>query len=271
MQHLKKLSGEVLHPFNVNISDFENDIKVGKFIIRKFTRDDKQIFQKHFWGESESKIYICPFTLDYNMSENGKFLNAIPLLKALSLYLKKTIFAPHAVSKDSQIGERNIFKKFASSTLKSKDFYDIYKISLLLIELERKKESKSKRKLCLAMERYMYAIHSDMTLGNIFIEIVSITESIILDDNINEVSFRFALISSYILSNKCDVKVSFEEMKSIYTTRSNLVHSGKTSKNINEYFQNSNKYLATLLLWFLKQGAYSEKEILKEIYKTFNI
>ena len=111
-----------------------------------------------------------------------------------------------------------------------------------------------------------------------FIEAVSIIESIITGNEQGELTFRFSLYSSYLLSNKLGVDVSRNYMNKIYGFRSGLTHTGEWKKNDLRKLGKSEKEIFEDLLRYTKlvyreyiRSEISGNKIIDEIEKKLNI
>lgn len=114
--------------------------------------------------------------------------------------------------------------------------------------------------LSLAFERFNNAITKTNNEKNSFIDFVTILESIVLNNNNQELSFRFALYISFILSNKLKNPVKFKDVKTIYNVRSQLVHGGKSKDYNKTMYKKLEQYTKVILLWILDNGLISDKD-----------
>lgn len=284
------ISEKYLCPININVNS--ESFKIGNYKFRKITNNEqgnlfgisdvrlnknKKIIGVHMTNTKNIsnffltelqvlKLYSCEFVIEFSNKDDIK---EIPnLLLAFRLYKSKDVFAPLIFSnqpsgvevtgepiscKDSEIYNidkseirhiRNIFKSIKTVDVNSNSF--------------------------LVLERYKFAIDKNTNNKNSFIELVSILESLFLDHDIHERSFKFSLIISYILSNKIRDNVSFEQIKNIYKIRSGLVHDGKSKLYNTEMLNSTQEYTRKLILWHLR-NKYDYKIMESMMFKKLKI
>jgi hypothetical protein len=88
-------------------------------------------------------------------------------------------------------------------------------------------------KLTLLLERFRGTYFANLRDENIFIELMSIIESL-LDIGNSELSYRLSLYTSYLLKNKCNYEISFKRVKDLYNIRSKLIHQGVLKEGLNK-------------------------------------
>lgn len=106
---------------------------------------------------------------------------------------------------------------------------DVKKISKLLEQITLLQNDK---KLKTMKEIYMHALSMQRRKESRFIEIAIILEMLLLPSQSAELAYRFSLRLAKLLNKLTGepVEEAFGHAKSIYNTRSRLVHSGKDSK-----------------------------------------
>lgn len=86
---------------------------------------------------------------------------------------------------------------------------------------------------------------------------------LLLPDKISELSYRFSLRLAKLMEEyfNYSVEETFEKGKNIYSTRSNIVHSGEDSK-INENMLIIHEYARKLILKYLEDNTmFNNKEL----------
>ena len=202
------------------------------------------------------KLYKAQFVLEFDRN----FLDDIPaLLLALRLYRPGDIVAPIIFNKEQTLVQTTGTPLFGKDhSIYSITKKDITKINYLFNLI--KKEA-GQPKIGKVFERYRYAIDQNTSNETSFIELVSILESLFLNTN-SELTYRFSLITSYILMKKLKLYAPFSQMKNIYGIRSDLIHSGKiiSRKYIKIYSEELlmtlKMYVSELLMWYLKNPSY---------------
>jgi hypothetical protein len=280
-------------PLKIEIPDFNRSIFIDKFRIRRI----REIEQRKYLGVSNVKLndngnligcthhfqsdsvrdpvlssmdllkiqgsqYIIECNVDYYMSKRLS-----DLLLAFRLYRPGGIYAPLIIHPNKAAIQyvHPLFNEDREKySVKKQEFREIRRIYNLII-------CSRNSKLPLISERFNNAIGYRTDQKNSFIDFVTILEAIFLNNAFQELSFRFALYTSFILSNKLGEKVDFNDMKKIYTTRSELVHSGKSKNYNNGTYEKTKQYTRKLLLWYIKKKAKTNMAIDEMILKELKI
>lgn len=190
------------------------------------------------------------------------------LLLTLRLCGPGDLFAPVIFTEDA----KKVYTTGAPIETKGKNLYhlsrDVANQVNSVFDALNKLDSRSG--VYLSLERYRFAISKVASGENSFIEFVSILESLFLDNDRQEVRFRFSLVISFILSNELKIPISFEEIRQIYDTRSELIHSGKSTKYTKADLAKLYSHTRNLLVWYLKKPT-TYTEIEEKIFDILKI
>jgi hypothetical protein len=118
-------------------------------------------------------------------------------------------------------------------------------------------------------KRFLIAADHDLNNKVKVVELVSIMESLLCGNEKNELRFRFALFSSFII-NKFRKTTSFQEMKYFYDLRSELVHTGNSKKFTNQSLFRINFLSRELIKQYLLEN-FSPSKIEDWIFRDLGI
>lgn len=276
----KKMKEKYIAPIRIDLPDLKRSISIGKIKLRKITEKEKIKYLnicKATYTENgdvstltqttpstpyvnsldlfeDLKLKSCQHTIE--CTDEKIFTEELNMfLLSLRLYRDGNVFAPIIFNPDA-IGIHYVYPQFIQDTEKYtiylKEFNQIKNIFSLI---------KQNEVFSLIFDRFNNALSKETNKKNSFIDLVTILESLFLKNNDKqELAFRFSLYTSFILKNKLKSKASFEEMKNIYSVRSQLVHSGKSKNYSKELLNKTKKYTKILLLWTLKNPSLQEKD-----------
>lgn len=112
------------------------------------------------------------------------------------------------------------------------------------------------KKVQIMSEKYLYALSRDIRKESRFIELAIILEMILLPKASVELSYRFSLRMARLMSKLFKVKTeeAYKNAKRIYSTRSNLVHSG-ADKDLEQVAPIALDYTRRLMCAYLEDKA----------------
>jgi hypothetical protein len=254
-------------PMKIEIKDSSEDIVFEEFIIHKMDSDEITKFlgikyatidedgnphdlclnndDSHHYKTLPHPIFGAKYLL---ISKNGEeYENNIEnFLSAFRIYKCGDIFAPICFSANLNytIYISPQFTRYQKIyRIKTSELEDVKKIYFRL------KQSSSIRTKQL-LQRFNNAISVNLSLENSFVELVSIIESVIVEE-IFELKFRFSLYSAFILNNKCNYPITFKKIQEIYDVRSQLVHTGSSKKFNIDLLNQVSEITIRILNWFL--------------------
>lgn len=276
-----KLSTNFRNKFNVSdfkirqITDFDREKLFG---ITKLKLDNEGNIESFIKNKEldlinlstleKLKVFSATSIIEFNKDDSIKDVHT--LLLAFRLFKPGDIFAPIIFNAQTSAihftGEPIFCKESTQYKISKRDVKKINGIFNLL------KKIKPDSPINLALERYNFAINRNTNEKNSYVEFVSILESLFLESN-QELSFRFSLILSYILSNELNEKISFNRIKAFYQTRSDFVHAGKyKNKDLNnEELDLINNLVRKLIIWYLQNECPTYKKIEEMIFKKLKI
>jgi len=220
-------------------------------------------------GTETMRLWNTQYVIEFIANEAADFEKQITrLLLSFKLLKSQSFFAPIILCEDTTkvdfVKFQSTYKINTNFVLTKKELHEARDLYYKIAELE------SEPKIGLILERYNYTIGGNITEKNLFVELVSILESLYLDNDTNQLSFRFSLIISYILNNPTKTKFNFDWSKKIYDTRSELIHSGKSKKYNDELYNSLKENTGKLIIWYLKNNK-NYKEIERKIFNILNI
>jgi hypothetical protein len=236
-----------LAPIYIEIENYEKSIKIDKLVLRKITdkerekifgiKDVKKENNSYSFNQTKSDFLVkddftsnhIKFTNFILESDEDNYLakNLRSLLLAFNLYTEGRVDAPYQIAKNGVLYDMQTrsYKgnKLVIDSNEIKEVEDIFKLIL-----KNKYE-----KLTLLLERFRGTYFANLRDENIFIELMSIIESL-LDIGNSELSYRLSLYTSYLLKNKCNYEISFKRVKDLYNIRSKLIHQGVLKEGLNK-------------------------------------
>jgi len=273
-------------PFKIEIIDYDKPIQFGNTVIRKMTGDE--IFE--FLGIKEAvidengrpgdiilrnvdssthesvphELFGALYLIEFQNNKEFHSNNSI-LLSAFRIYRTGDVFAPWAYTK----GRLSISYSHPEFTnyqviyrIKEKEINDVYSIYKRLTESTSEKTK-------LIIERFNNAIASTTSLQNCFVELTSILESILVNESF-ELRFRFSLYGAFILSQIGESKFSVKELQKIYDIRSQLIHTGKSTKYTEGELDSLREISIKLIKWYIFND--DKKNYVKElVYEKLGI
>lgn len=144
-------------------------------------------------------------------------------------------------------------------SFKMKELKSIAKIYRQLLDFRKDKKEKYE----IIFDRYINAMSRQTNEKNAFVDFVGILESLIMGNNQNEITYRFSLITSYILSKQIKkTGITFTKMKEMYDIRSKLTHEGKSKKYSKEKLLEIYEYARLFLRWYIGNHDKNLEEII---------
>ncbi|MGQ7870352.1 hypothetical protein [Sunxiuqinia sp. sy24] len=137
-----------------------------------------------------------------------------------------------------------------------------------ILALFKKIEKLNSSKFDLICERYDNAISNLSTTKIGYVELVGVLESILLQNNKDELRFRFSLYLTNIL-NSLGYNLTFKEAQEIYDTRSKLVHVGNKNDFKDDDFFALMNITRLIIKWYISNNLNDSmaKELLFEKLK----
>lgn len=280
-----KLSTKFRNKFNIAnfqirpITDFDREKLFG---ITKVELDNNGNIESYIKNEERNlinfglleKLKIFSVTSIIEFNKDGLIEDIIKdistLLLAFRLFKQGDIFAPIIFNDKTPAIYFTQYPNFCKESTKYEiSKRDIEKINNIFNLL---KKIKPNSHISFALERYNFAINKNTNEKNSYVEFVSILESLFLEAN-QELSFRFSLILSYILSNKLKEKISFKKIKNFYSVRSQLVHGKSKNKDCynKEKLNLINNLVRKLIVWYLQNNSPQYEQIEKMIFNKLKI
>ena len=276
-----------LAPINIHLSILIDEVEICGYKIRRRTKEEtlkyynvKSLFtdscggvakvvyaEKEFdyihWIFQNELGLNCKFILEIPAQKEDSFIRdeAADLLTSLRLYKNGKVEIPIIFSE--KLGH---FQNVKLKIVKDERLYRLEKDDITEIEQIHKKITGLKnKKYWLLIERFNNAISNESSFKNAFVDLAGILESILLQNNKNELRFRFSLHLSNLL-NLLGSSITFKKAQTIYDIRSKLVHTGD-AKGFNEalFFELLN-YTRIIIKWYLENNLDDSKaqEILFE-------
>lgn len=273
-------------PIYLEIKNYEEPLKIDKFKLRKITQYEREIIfgikdiKKQGKGyaiyETENKyslinsmynieyhhMQFANFVIEYEGDDkNYLLMNIRDLLLSFNLYEEGLIDAPYRIGRNGVCYDmQKISSGGKKYVIDSNEIIEVEKIFKLILDNQNEK-------LKLLLERFRNTHFANLREENIFVELMSIVESLLNLGNA-ELSFRLSLFVSYLLNNKCNYKASFKKIKNFYNTRSKLIHNGMLKNGLDKEdlidLRRCTAKLLVLALYDFDQIKNVEKEI-KEI------
>jgi hypothetical protein len=270
-------SPKILTPINFRINNFESELPIDQFLIKKITDRQREVLL----GVTETKknehgllvsLKTSKFPdfhkmddVDWNGSDfiiesiNEDYYkeNIDTLLFAFRLYKSGTIYLRYSYL-ENEIND-NEFRtthfiypettkgKLIVYTINNSEIHNVKNIYASLNILKREKSDQ----FIMLQERFNNAISRITNPKNAFIDFISILEGIFIRNEKDELRFRFSLIVSFLLNNRLNIPASFNKIREFYDIRSSLSH-GSTSKHYTEEkLIELYDYTRELIKWYL--------------------
>lgn len=266
-------------PMRLDIVGFKSYKQIGEFKLRKINESEiQQLFGiKNRKIDSKGNITLMTVlhnsidALNFGLVENeryklfsSKYLVEFPdktneytnlaFIRAFKLFAGGDLFCPVIYLSDA------ISISFIHP--KSTHYPEIYKIKvadltrikILFLKLKKLKDNKGVQ---LILDRFDAAIDARLNRKISYIELVSIIESVVVNEP-SELRFRFSLHLSYLLTS-LNKKTTFKDAKNIYDVRSKLVHTGKSNKLTDDLYNDVLNKTRLIVSWYVDNHENKDK------------
>lgn len=251
---IRKITDTELKDFFGGIYEFENQLVK---TVKPLMNID------NFWDDflaEEPIASLREMYVPYYVIESDDLNNVIDLLAVIRL-IGGSVFCPKAFHADgTRVSYFYLRPTCAVSMLEMKND-DLEKVRSYVSKYSAYKNSVLKNRLIRCFD-------SNNDRNIIFIEAVSIVESIVCKDSKSELRYRFSLLTSLCAKNN-GLQFGFDLMRKIYDIRSDLVHSGTSSKFADDIFCHALELMKVVVLDDIQDGKLNER-LLEQINKFVN-
>lgn len=284
-------------PITLEIKDFSNPITVSEgLVIRKIKEGERcEIFGKIVTSRATKddstrtvSLTCCTNTVlrypEPNIEASGKaeilahhYYNLLHseyiiecdndikighLINTFLIHKEGFIHAPYSFNENGTGLHYPLYlKKDIPYILELKDIEDIRSL------YNKLSTSNDKTKTCI--DRYRRSLDINLSDSESYFQKVSLLESCLIEGS-KELSFRFSLCLSSLLTNEIRFDLSFEKAKEIYKIRSEIAHEGKSDKLTKEEYILLRTCTREIIKWYILNG--SPNKILElVIHRKLNI
>ena len=280
-------------PISVEIKNFASPRKIGQFKFRRIKKEERRkylgleqvefnpdgsLYKWVYTSESESRSPGFLDDQEYQKLIESKFIIETDNQHYMAAN-RELLISAFRLFKEGAVGSPVYFSTILRSTgyssrLRSRNIgrYHISKSELnSVISLYKKITKIEDKNLELSLRRFNDATSESGYKPNAFLDFITILESLFLQDMYQELRFRFSLYISYILNNKIGIKITFSEIKKIYDTRSELLHSGKSRNYNQDLFTLTENLTRELVKWYINNYWKNKKAPFELMLKDLGI
>lgn len=284
-------------PITLEINDFDVSIEIDtELFIRKITEEERcvifgcKIVERKLNDDGTSTIKTKPCPLTYllypepTIEASGKpeilvlhYYKILQteyiiestsqtkiedLINTLLIFKEGFIHAPYSFKKNSVALHHPLYlKQNIPHVLELKDIENIKNLYNRL--------SHSDNKTKVYVERYRRSLDINLNDRESYFQKVSLLESCLIEAK-TELTFKFSLCLSSLLTNEIGHTLSFREAQKIYKTRSDIAHKGKSDKLTKKEYDLLRLYTREIIKWYILKGS-PDKILESVVHKKLNI
>ncbi len=253
----KRTQEELLNYYNskrVVLDDYGNVIEC--YYNTPKTYDFNFVIKENPYSIYQETGLNCEYFIETNLYvEDENFRKSIEnILRAFRIFSSGKLEVPCIFSTDF-LSRMNVYPSYVKQE-------QLYKLNITDIpeieELFNKIEKNNSNKLNIIFERFDSILSRFSSFKNSFVEMVGIIESIIFQNEKDELRFRFSLYLANLLTT-LGQEISFKEAQELYDIRSKLVHTGNDKRFNNNIFQTLMKYTRLIIKWYIENNLNDKK------------